>query len=164
MNHHFPFLMTFLFQLQPSTLEKIKTQNTVLGPNMDFVTSRLKGAINEDVLLQLIKECSIKKVKLKCQKLLKMVSQLNMLDYFKIRISLCSFPFRWNTQARLMKLPVYSMLQCSLYLQTWLGKVYQILPTQVILLVLIITLTYLRILPFLEVERSRSEIIYFGIW
>ena len=80
MNHHFPFLMTFLFQLQPSTLEKIKTQNTVLGPNMDFVTSRLKGAINEDVLLQLIKECSIKKVKLKCQKLLKMVSQLNMLD------------------------------------------------------------------------------------
>lgn len=69
----FPVLEEFLLQLQPSTLEKIKGSNTKLNRKIEFVAEYLKDGISEDTLFNILRELDVRRIRFRCQQMLKMV-------------------------------------------------------------------------------------------
>ena len=75
MNNHFKPLITCLFRIQLSTLEKIHAKQTKLDPQLEFVRGYLDYDLDcEANLLNLWNEYFRLKVKLKCANFLKKVN------------------------------------------------------------------------------------------
>ena len=75
MKKHFPSLITCLFRIQLSTLEKIQAKQSNLDPQLEFIRNYLSNGLDcETNLLDLWNEFFKRKVKLKCVNFLKKVS------------------------------------------------------------------------------------------
>ena len=75
MKKHFPPLITCLFRIQLSTLEKIQTKQTNLDPQLEFIRGYLDNdLVCEANLINLWDEFFRRKVKLKCISFLKKVN------------------------------------------------------------------------------------------